>query len=374
MPVHQSYGRKLETRPIRLMIVDDSIVARSVFQAILSPLPDFEIVATASSAAQALARLDATTVDIVLLDLAMPGMDGFAALPEILKRGRGARVLIVSASAGVGAEACVRAMTLGAADTLEKPVAGGFANHFRLDLVDKLRRIGGDSRVPDRAVVREIAPAARPDLDLPAMRQPVPGVIDCLAIGASTGGLHALSALFAALPPTCDMPILVTQHLPASFMPYFADQMTTITGRPATVAREGMSLLPGQLLIAPGDAHITLGMIGGCPRILLNRDPAPSACMPSVDPMLASVAQVYGERAFAVVLSGMGRDGMIGARALVEAGGEVAVQNRATSVVWGMPGSVAKAGLAATIASPAQIAARIVERVEGRAARLAPWR
>ena len=374
MPVHQSYGRKLETRPIRLMIVDDSIVARSVFQTILSPLPDFEIVATASSAAQALARLDATTVDIVLLDLAMPGMDGFAALPEILKRGRGARVLIVSASAGVGAEACVRAMTLGAADTLEKPVAGGFADHFRLDLVDKLRRIGGDSRVPDRAVVREVAPAARPELDLPAMRQPVPGAIDCLAIGASTGGLHALSALFAALPPSCDMPILVTQHLPASFMPYFADQMSTITGRPATVAREGMSLLPGQLLIAPGDAHITLGMIGGCPRILLNRDPAPSACMPSVDPMLASVAQVYAERAFAVVLSGMGRDGMIGARALVEAGGEVAVQNRATSVVWGMPGSVAKAGLAATIASPAQIAARIVERVEGRAARLAPWR
>lgn len=374
MPVHQSYGRKLETRPIRLMIVDDSIVARSVFQTILSPLPDFEIVATASSAAQALARLDATTVDIVLLDLAMPGMDGFAALPEILKRGRGARVLIVSASAGVGAEACVRAMTLGAADTLEKPVAGGFADHFRLDLVDKLRRIGGDSRVPDRAVVREVAPATRPELDLPAMRQPVPGVIDCLAIGASTGGLHALSALFAALPPSCDMPILVTQHLPASFMPYFADQMSTITGRPATVAREGMSLLPGQLLIAPGDAHITLGMIGGCPRILLNRDPAPSACMPSVDPMLASVAQVYAERAFAVVLSGMGRDGMIGARALVEAGGEVAVQNRATSVVWGMPGSVAKAGLAATIASPAQIAARIVERVEGRAARLAPWR
>ncbi|WP_298689450.1 chemotaxis-specific protein-glutamate methyltransferase CheB [uncultured Sphingomonas sp.] len=374
MPVHQSYGRKLETRPIRLMIVDDSIVARSVFQTILSPLPDFEIVATASSAAQALARLDATTVDIVLLDLAMPGMDGFAALPEILKRGRGARVLIVSASAGVGAEACVRAMTLGAADTLEKPVAGGFADHFRLDLVDKLRRIGGDSRVPDRAVVREVAPAARPELDLPAMRQPVPGVIDCLAIGASTGGLHALSALFAALPPSCDMPILVTQHLPASFMPYFADQMSTITGRPATVAREGMSLLPGQLLIAPGDAHITVGMIGGCPRILLNRDPAPSACMPSVDPMLASVAQVYAERAFAVVLSGMGRDGMIGARALVEAGGEVAVQNRATSVVWGMPGSVAKAGLAATIASPAQIAARIVERVEGRAARLAPWR
>jgi len=373
MAVSPSYGRKTEVRPIRLMIVDDSIVARSVFQTILAPLPEFEIVATASNADQALARLDRATVDIVLLDLAMPGMDGLTALPEIVRRGRGARVLIVSASAGAGADTCVRAMTLGAADTLEKPVAGSFSGQFQADLVDKLRRIGGDTRVPDRDAVREVAPAAPPCVAL-ATRALVAGRIDCLAIGASTGGLHALSALFAALPAACDMPILITQHLPASFMPYFAAQMTEITGRPAAVAREGVDLLRGQLLIAPGDAHIRLRSIGGHPRIALNRDPAPSCCLPSVDPMLESVAAHYGERAFAVVLSGMGRDGAIGARAIVDAGGEVAAQDRTSSVVWGMPGSVAQAGLAATVAPPAAIAARIAERIEGRSLRRSSWK
>jgi len=355
------------------MIVDDSIVARSVFQTILAPRPEFEIVATASSADQALVRLDETAVDVVLLDLAMPGMDGFTALPEIIRRGQGARVLVVSASAGAGAEACVRAMTLGAADTLEKPVAGGYGDRFRVELIDKLLRIGGDSRVPDRDVPRDV-PSVAPLSESFATRARVPGTIDCLAIGASTGGLHALSALFAALPPSCDMPILVTQHLPASFMPYFAAQMTQITGRPATVARDGVNLLRGQLLIAPGDAHLGLCSIGGAPRVMLSHDPAPSGCLPSVDPMLTSVAEIYGARAFAVILSGMGRDGTIGARRLIEAGGEVAAQDRATSVVWGMPGSVANAGLCSTVAAPAAIAARIVERTEGRTMRLASWR
>ena len=355
------------------MIVDDSIVARSVFQTILSPLPEFEIVATASHADQALASLDRVTVDIVLLDLAMPGMDGFTALPEIVRRGRGARVLIVSASAGVGADACVRAMTLGAADTLEKPVAGSFGGHFQAELVDKLRRIGGDARVPDRDPVREVAPIVSPCAAL-ATGALVTGRIDCLAIGASTGGLHALSALFAALPLSCDMPILITQHLPASFMPYFAAQMTTITGRPAVVAHNGTPLQRGQLLIAPGDAHIRLRSIGGTARVVLDRDPAPSGCLPSVDPMLESVAALFGERAFAAILSGMGRDGTIGARAVVQAGGEIAAQDRSSSVVWGMPGSVAQAGLAASIATPAAIAARIVDRVEGRIARRTAWR
>ncbi len=355
------------------MIVDDSIVARSVFQTIIAPLPEFEIVASVSNANQALARLDRVTVDIVLLDLAMPGPHGLTALPEIIRRGRGARVLIVSASAGAGADACVRAMTLGAADTLEKPVAGSFSGQFQADLIDKLRRIGGDSRVPDGDALRETSPAIVPGAEL-ATGPLVAGRIDCLAIGASTGGLHALSALFAALPASCDMPILITQHLPTSFMPYFAAQMTEITGRPAVVARDGVNLLRGQLMIAPGDAHIRLRSIGGHPRVMLSREPAPSSCLPSVDPMLESVAEHYGDRAFAVILSGMGRDGTIGARAITEAGGEVAAQDHASSVVWGMPGSVARAGLAATIATPTMIAQRIVERLEGRSLRRASWR
>ena len=372
MPL-RTYGRRHEEQPIRLMIVDDSIVARSVFQTILQPLPEFQIVSTASNADQALALLDQSVVDVVLLDLAMPGIDGLTALPEIIRRGRGARVLVVSAAAGQGADACIRAMTLGAADTLEKPSAGHFRSAFSADLIDKVRRIGNETRGADRPDQPSQPPLPAPPSP-ESMSPRVAGGIDCLAIGASTGGLHALSELFAALPAACDMPILITQHLPASFMPYFAAQMTEIAGRPASVAVEGVSLLPGQILVAPGDAHIGLRVIGGLPRVHLIREPAASACMPSVDPMLSAVATHFGERAFAVILSGMGRDGAIAARDIVEAGGEIAVQDRASSVVWGMPGSVAMAGFAATIATPSGIAARIAERVGGRAARRAAWK
>lgn len=372
MPAQSLYGRKTEPRPIRLMIVDDSIVARSVFQTILGEYPEFEIVATASSADQALDKLRTCLVDIVLLDLAMPGMDGFTALPEIIARGRGARVLIVSTSASEGAEACVRALTLGAADTLEKPSAGTYRDRFAAALVEKLRRVG-ENRPAEREEVRAAAKAMPvvPDVTRP----PIAGPVDCLAIGSSTGGLHALAELFDALPSACDMPILITQHLPASFMPYFAAQMTEIAGRPTTVARDGVSLLRGHILVAPGDAHIGLRSIGGLPRVILNRDPAPSGCLPSVDPMFQSVAQIFAERAFAVVLTGMGRDGSIGARDVVEAGGEIAAQDRTTSVVWGMPGSVATAGLASTIARPSAIAARIADRMRGQPQRRVPaWK
>jgi two-component system chemotaxis response regulator CheB len=370
MPAQSLYGRKPEPKPIRLMIVDDSIVARSVFQTILSDYPEFDIVATASTADQALAKLQTCLVDIVLLDLAMPGMDGFTALPEIIARGRGARVLIVSTSASDGAEACVRALTLGAADTLEKPSAGSYRDRFAAALVEKLRRVGegrGEAR-------EEARPAGAPAAIVPpdVTRAVVTGPIDCLAIGSSTGGLHALAELFDALPSSCDMPILITQHLPASFMPYFAAQMTEIAGRPATVAKDGVSLLRGQILIAPGDAHIGLRSIGGLPRVILNRDPAPSGCLPSVDPMFRAVAQQFAERAFAVVLTGMGRDGSIGARDIATAGGEIAAQDRATSVVWGMPGGVANAGLASLIARPSAIADRIAERM--RNSKAAGWR
>lgn len=360
MAASSSYGRRPDAAPVRLLIVDDSIVARSVFQAIIGPLPDFEIVAAVSTAEQALATLDRVTVDIVVLDLALPGMDGLTALPEILRRGAGARVLIVSASAGEGAEACVRALTLGAADTLEKPVAGSFGDAFRARLIDKLRRVGAEVPVREAAA----APARLAPVPLVQTRPRVAGPVACIAIGASTGGLHALSAFFCGLSPRVTVPILITQHLPASFMRYFAAQMTDIAGRPADVAEEGSVLRPGRMLVAPGTAHIRLRTVRGEVRVALDDTPAGSGCMPSVDPMFEAVADTYGAAAFAVVLSGMGRDGSIGARRLVELGGEVAAQDRRTSVVWGMPGSVANAGLAATVDEPGVLAARIVARIE----------
>jgi two-component system chemotaxis response regulator CheB len=345
------------------MLVDDSIVARSVIQSILAPHPRFQVVATASGAAQALAALDRTAVDVVLLDLAMPGIDGLTALPEIVRRGRGARVIVVSASAGAGAADCIRALTLGAVDTLEKPAAG-FGQRFVRDLLDKLVRIEAEGPVatPDAVEGR-----AR---DRPvALAKPIDEAIACIAIGASTGGLHALTALFGALDPACDAPIAITQHLPATFMPYFAEQIAAVTGRRCTVAREGEALRRGAILVAPGDAHLRLRRTHGDVRVRLDREPVASGCLPSVDPMFEAVANCFGPQGFGVVLSGMGRDGLVGARRLVEAGGEVAVQDRATSVVWGMPGSVAAAGLAATIAEPPAIARRLAERALAAGAR-----
>ena len=337
------------------MIVDDSIVARTVMTRILETNDAFEVAAAASHAGEALALLDRIRVDIILLDVEMPGLDGLTALPDLIARSHGAHVLIVSSAAADGAAATVRALTLGAADTLLKPGAGSFAGRFASLLVERLLRIGHAR--PEMGVV---PPLVEP-IDLP-VTLPSRGPIACLAIGASTGGLHALSDFFGGLPREFVAPILVTQHLPPVFMPYFASQLTEIAGRRAQVAQDGMRLQPGELLIAPGDGHVGLVRSRGSVQIRIDRNPASTGCMPSVDPMFASVAAIYGAAAVAVVLTGMGRDGLIGAGVIAEAGGEVLAQDSRTSVVWGMPGAVANAGLAAAVLPPARIAERIGRR------------
>lgn len=342
-------------RPIRLMIVDDSLVARTVITRILEGHPQFEIVGVATRADQALALLDTVAVDIILLDVEMPGTDGLTALPELLARSRGARVLVVSSAAADGAAATVRALTLGAADTLLKPGAGNFAGRFADVLAERLIRIGHAELRPWRQGV------PGPERRAPEAR------LECVAIGASTGGMHALSALFRALPRSFRVPILVTQHLPAVFMPYFAAQLQDIAGRTASVAADGASLRPGELLIAPGDGHLRLARTPGGVCVRIDRAPAVSGCTPSVDPMFESVARMFGPAGIGIVLSGMGRDGARGSAELVAAGGEVLAQDAESSVVWGMPGVVANAGLAAAVLPPARIAERIALRPAGAA-------
>ena len=332
-------------RPIRVLIVDDSLVARTIITRMLTS-DDFEIVATASDAQQAIELLRVHQVDIVLLDVEMPGMDGLTALPHILEASGGARVLVVSSACAEGASASVKALTLGAADTLLKPSAGSFAGVFGKLLVDRLLRIGHAPHLEPRSRATSTPVEAAPER----------GPIECLAIGASTGGLHALSAFFAALPAEFDAPILITQHLPAEFMPYFANQLQDMSNRPATVASDGSRLLPGHLLIAPGDAHMRLIRFRDGVRARLDRTPAASGCMPSVDPMFASCAEMFGSSAVAVVLSGMGRDGSIGAADIVAAGGQVIAQDAETAVVWGMPGAVSNAGLASAVLPPDRLA------------------
>jgi two-component system chemotaxis response regulator CheB len=343
------------TDPIRILIVDDSIVARTVLSRILEACPEFVIAASVATAAQALDLVGREPVDIILLDLEMPGVGGLEALPQLIARSDGARVLVVSSMAADGAAATVQALALGAADTLQKPGVANFDGRFSDTLADRLIRIAAGRRHRMKPAPVVTRPAGM------ATRAP----IDCLAIGASTGGLHALTELLRDFPAAFTAPILITQHLPAAFMPYFADQMRGIAGRPATVARDGEKLVPGHILIAPGEGHIRLKRIGHDVRVMLDTTVSATLCMPSVDPMFESLAEVYGERGLAVVLSGMGRDGTIGAKAVFGVGGEILVQDGPTSVVWGMPGSVAEAGLASAVLPPARIADRILSRAGG---------
>ncbi|WP_237219837.1 chemotaxis-specific protein-glutamate methyltransferase CheB [Sphingomonas arenae] len=342
------------TRPIRLMIVDDSMVARAVLSRMIESDGGFEIVAVAGTAEHAVDALAHVRVDVVLLDLEMPGAGGLTMIPKILATARGARVIVVSSLAEEGAEETIAALALGAADTLPKPGTGRFNGRFSEVLLSKLRALG---HAEDR--VEPARSKQSPSTPLRAMSNDALGV---LAIGASTGGIHSLGTFFQALPPVLGVPILVTQHLPVPFMEVFARQLGTSARREARIAQEGMELLPDQILIAPGDAHLTVESVGGCQQVHLMRQSVSSGCLPSLDPMLASLGPIYGTAAVAVVLSGMGRDGTEGAAKLVACGGAVIAQDEASSAVWGMPRAVAEAGLACAILPPDKIARRVASR------------
>ena len=336
------------------MIVDDSTVARAVLARMVAADPAFEVVALAGNAGEALDALRSVRVDIVLLDVEMPGTSGLDALPEIIRAGAGARVLIVSSMAEDGAEVTVRALAEGAADTLPKPGTGYFAGRFSEILADRLRRIGRAGRHAEPAAVADGAP-----IRLRAMSDRKLG---CVAVGASTGGPHPLTELLRALPARIEAPILVTQHLPAVFMPYFVRQLETASGRAACLAEDGQALAEDIVHVAPGHAHLCIERRGGDIRIRFDRGRAPSGCLPSADPMLASMAAAYGEAGIGVMLSGMGRDGALGSRRLVECGGAMLVQDRASAAIWGMPRAVAEAGLASAVLPPRELARRIAER------------
>lgn len=331
---------------VRVLIVDDSVVARAVLGRMIEGMSGFRIAGSVSDVAGALTFLANERADVILLDLEMPGIHGLTALPDLVAAGQGAKVLVVSSAADDGAAAAVQALALGAADTLVKPGVGSFAGRFAAVLEDRLTRLF-DSESADPSVS--------------AHADHAPGEFDIVAVGASTGGIHALSQMLRAIPPSFQTPILVTQHLPASFMSYFAAQLAVLAGRPCEVAADHMRVRPGRMLVAPGDAHLRLARAGeSYYAVRLSHEPVASGCMPSVDPMLDSIADLFGARGLGVVLSGMGRDGATGAKRLIDAGGSVIVQDKASSVVWGMPGAIAES--AAAVLPPDEIGRMIASQ------------
>jgi two-component system chemotaxis response regulator CheB len=354
------------------MVVDDSLTVRTIFKRMVESDPALVIVGTASSAEAAIAQLGQTPADVVLLDLEMPGIGGLDALPTILATPAQPQVLVVSSLTVDGAEHTLAALEMGAADTLLKPRPGGFTEDYRGALLGKIRALG--TRPGEAALEIAAAPSPAPVPDAPSfvrpglsrrMRRP-----EVVAIGASTGGIHALGLMLRRLGRDFDVPLLITQHLPASFMPVFARQIESACGRPAEIATDGLALTPGRIVIAPGHGHIVVrrGGASGSLVIRISSEPAASGCTPSVDPMLSSLAEACEGRALGVILSGMGRDGVIGAQALVEAGGTIYAQDADTSAVWGMPGAVARAGLASLIAPPERLGEALAAQASAPAA------
>jgi two-component system chemotaxis response regulator CheB len=359
-PALRLSGARPESRarphPIRVMIVDDSLTARTVLSRIIESEADLSIVAKATTAEMALARLAEGPVDVILLDLEMPGMGGLEALPRLLERSNGGQVLVVSSLTAEGAEHTLSALSMGAADTLLKPRPGEFDEAYRSQLVARIRALGRGAA----QLAATIPPAPRRE----ARKQP-----RTVAIGASTGGIHALCLLLRALPARFDLPILVTQHLPASFMPVLARQLELASGRPAQVAGVGDEILAGRILVAPGEGHLIVQDKGGRLVTGIARHTVPSGCTPSVDPLFETLADAGRGHAIGIVLSGMGRDGVHGATKLAAAGGTLFAQDAATSSVWGMPRAIAEAGLAVAVLPPEKIAERIALVHGG-----APWK
>jgi two-component system, chemotaxis family, protein-glutamate methylesterase/glutaminase len=330
-------------RPIQVMLVDDSKVARSIFARMLGDSKDLTIVAEASDSAQALDQLKRVKADVILLDIEMPQRSGLEALPDILAASDGARVIVVSSFVEENGPAAIEALSRGACDTLAKPGRAGFGGRFSDLLVEKVVRLGRTERK------NGFASRSRPG--------PVQlGEPQCIAIGASTGGIPVIYKLVAALDPKLECPIFIVQHLPDAFMDFFARQLAAHTDRPVSVAARGIEVLPGRVYVAPGDAHLVCRRLRD--KVIIDHvaEYSDSRYCPSVDALFMSVAETYGSGVLAMVLSGMGNDGAAGARQLAAKGASILVQDAESSVVWGMPGAVARENLARAVLSPDELA------------------
>lgn len=346
---------------IRLLIVDDSVVARSVIREALSKDSGVEVVGTALNGLQALEKIEECKPDIVTLDVEMPEMNGVEALKRIRARWPQLPVIMFSTLTDRGASTTLEALSLGASDYITKPVANDPTNlsteHIRNELLPKLKSLCRHVGLATRRVLAGVSP-------LPVTRAAsAHAPAQVVAIGVSTGGPNALNKLIPALPADFPVPILIVQHMPPIFTAHLAEQISKRSQIPVKEGLSGQPLEPGTVWIAPGGYHMVISGTPARPRIILNQGPLENSCRPAVDPLFRSVAQVYGKSALGVILTGMGSDGTQGCARIHASGGQILVQNSETSVVWGMPGSVANTGIADQILPLEEIAGELCRRV-----------
>lgn len=366
--------------PIEVLLVDDSVVVRHFVQDVLRGENGIEVAATAANGLQALERLEEHRVDVVVLDIEMPVLDGLATLARLRARWPRLPVIMFSTLTERGAAATLDALALGASDYVTKPTQLRDRQAARTAVVDgllpllrtwgrinQLRRGGGEHRrdgggAPPGGPAAVVAPA-RP---APAPLRRVPGgprAVEAVLIGASTGGPNALTEIVPSLPATLGVPVLVVQHMPTLFTRLLAERLDDRSALRVEESVSGRAVRPGHVYIAAGGVHMAVRRQDGLVELQDDDGPPEHSVKPAVDVLFRSAVAVWGGALLAVVLTGMGNDGMLGARQVVDAGGTVLAQDEATSVVWGMPGAVVRGGLAHEVLPLDRVASAIVQRV-----------
>lgn len=407
------------TEKIRVLVVDDSMVMRRVVSDVLAAEPDLEVQPPAAGGALALARLESGAIDVIVLDVEMPDMTGLDVLAELRKRRSSPVVIMFSASTQKAAAITLEALSLGASDYVTKPSTGSpqaSVELIRTQLVPKIRAMGrrmqarlstpsGASapsgappaprlpRTDSRDTIWPTNPPVQASTATPSSTFPRPSstgfrapsttfsartpsatfgpaagsgrAIEVVAIGTSTGGPNALGVLLKELPAGFAVPIVIVQHMPPLFTKMLAERLTSTTPIPVDEVTHGQPLVAGRAYLAPGDQHMVVQRQGVQVVALLNRDPPENSCRPAVDVLFRSVAATYGAAALGVVLTGMGQDGLVGSQALRAAGSQILAQDEPSSVVWGMPGFVVRAGLADAVKPLGDLAVEIIRRVRG---------
>jgi two-component system chemotaxis response regulator CheB len=363
------------------MVVDDSVVIRGLISRWIAAEPDMVVAASLRTGLDAVNQIERVNPDVAVLDIEMPELDGISALPLLLAKKRNLIIIMASTLTRRNAEISFKALSLGASDYIPKPEStreAGAADTFHHDLIQKIRSLGAKVR---RAVPASSSPPLAPALDRSREPLPRPAVVAqpqlmrrafssqaprVLLIGSSTGGPQALMTLVTELGPVIDrFPVLITQHMPPTFTTILAEHLARSSRRPALEAVDGEIVKAGRIYLAPGGRHMRVVRHGADAAIALDDGPPVNFCKPAVDPLFTSAIEVWQGGVLALVLTGMGSDGMRGGKEIVAAGGSVIAQDEASSVVWGMPGAAANAGICAAILPLNQIAPKLVRMFSG---------
>ena len=342
---------------IRVLVVDDSVVIRRLVCHALEEDPGIEVVGVASNGRIALHRIKQVNPDVITLDIEMPEMDGLEMLRELRRQDRELPVVMFSTMTERGASATFEALSLGADDYVTKASNAGSLDvslaNLRQELIPKIRQffVIASAEPPAAAPARRVA-----SLAVSSQRRAV-------AIGVSTGGPAALVKVVPQFPATFPLPIFIVQHMPPLFTRLLAERLDTLTPLSVQEGMDGEIPTPGHIYLAPGDLHMRVRTSARGPVIALDQGPALNSCRPSVDALFSSLADVYGPAIVAAVLTGMGHDGMTGAERLDACGACILAQDEATSVVWGMPGSVVQAGVAHRILPLGDVVPAILHEV-----------